>query len=55
MLLRFVDGRPVSAVTIDFLKVCCLSLAARVNHDSRLIWDMPRGTKVRSSVLAPPA
>lgn len=39
MLLRFVDGRPVSAVTIDFLTVCCEQLAAQKNTALLLIWD----------------
>jgi len=34
MLLRFVDGRPVSAVTIDFLTWCCQSL----NDDGIKVW-----------------
>ncbi len=39
MLLRFVDGRPVSAVTIDFLTVCCKQLAAQGSTALVLIWD----------------
>ena|SRR2546421_1491650 len=39
MLLRFVDGRPVSAVTIDFLNACCQSLAAESITALVLIWD----------------
>jgi transposase len=39
MLLRFVDGRPVSSVTIDFLTACCQSLAAQSVTALLLIWD----------------
>lgn len=39
MLLRFVDGRPVSAVTIDFLVACCQQLAAQAVTLLILIWD----------------
>jgi transposase len=39
MLLRFVDGRPVSAVTIDFLIWCCDRLAAQGVTAFLLIWD----------------
>lgn len=39
MLLRFVDGRPVSAVTIDFLSACCQHLAAQSITVLVLIWD----------------
>ncbi len=39
MLLRFVDGRPVSAVTIDFLTACCTELAAQSITVLVLIWD----------------
>lgn len=39
MLLRFVDGRPVSAVTIDFLTACCQELAAQSITALVLIWD----------------
>jgi transposase len=39
MLLRFVDGRPVSAVTIDFLTACCTELAAQSITALVLIWD----------------
>ena len=39
MLLRFVDGRPVSAVTIDFLRACCQSLAAQSITVLVLVWD----------------
>lgn len=37
--LRFVDGRPVSAVTIPFLANCCDRLAARGTTALLLIWD----------------
>jgi len=37
--LRFVDGRPVSAVTTDFLAWCCERLAAQGMTALLLIWD----------------
>jgi hypothetical protein len=39
MLLRFVDGRPVSAVTLDFLDACCQRLAAQSVTALVMIWD----------------
>lgn len=39
MLLRFVDGRPISAVTIDFLTWCCQALSADGIKVWVLIWD----------------
>ena len=39
MLLRFVDGRPVSAVTTDFLTACCNELEAQSISVLVLIWD----------------
>jgi len=39
MLLRFVDGRPVSSVTIDFLIWCSDRLAAAGKRALLLIWD----------------
>lgn len=39
MLLRFVDGRPVSAVTINFLEWSCQSLARQRAKVLALIWD----------------
>lgn len=39
MLLRFVDGRPVSAVTIDFLAWCCAKLAVQGVTGLLLVWD----------------
>lgn len=39
MLLRFVDGRPISAVTIDFLTWCCQSLQADGIKVWVLVWD----------------
>jgi transposase len=39
MLLRFVDGRPVSAVTTDFLAWCSQKLAAQGITALFLIWD----------------
>jgi hypothetical protein len=37
--LRFVDGRPVSAITIPFLADCCERLAARGKTAFFLVWD----------------
>ncbi len=39
MLLRFVEGRPVSALTIDFLIGCCQQLAPQGMTALVLIWD----------------
>jgi transposase len=39
LLLRFVDGRPVSAVTIDFLAWCSKRLAQQGLTAWLLIWD----------------
>ena len=39
MWLRFVAGRPVSAVTIDFLAWCSAQLAAQGFTALLLIWD----------------
>jgi transposase len=39
MWLRFVDGRPVSAVTIDFLAWCAAQAAALGKRAVLLIWD----------------
>jgi transposase len=39
MLLRFVDGRPVSQVTEDFLAWVCQRLAAAGKQALLLIWD----------------
>jgi transposase len=39
MLLRFVDGRPVSAVTIDFLAWSCERLKVQGVTGLLLIWD----------------
>jgi len=39
MLLRFVDGRPVSAVTTQFLAWCCQRLAAQGKTALLLVWD----------------
>jgi transposase len=39
MWLRFVDGRPVSAVTIDFLSWCAVQAAAQGKRAVLLIWD----------------
>ena len=37
--LRFVDGRPVSAITIPFLADCCARLSARGKTALVLVWD----------------
>lgn len=37
--LRFVDGRPVSPVTIDYLAWCCRKLQAAGKEALLLIWD----------------
>jgi transposase len=37
--LRFVDGRPVSAVTTRFLEWCCAKLAAAGKTALLLVWD----------------
>jgi hypothetical protein len=37
--LRFVDGRPVSAVTIPFLTWCCAKLQAAGKEALLLVWD----------------
>jgi transposase len=39
MWLRFVDGRPLSAVTIDFLRWCAHQAQARGKRAVLLIWD----------------
>jgi hypothetical protein len=39
MWLRFVDGRPVSAVTIDFLRWCAEQAAALGKRAILLVWD----------------
>ena len=39
MWLRFVDGRPVSAVTIDYLDWCCRKLHADGKEALFLVWD----------------
>jgi DDE superfamily endonuclease len=37
--LRFVDGRPLSTVTIAFLDWCCAKLAAQGKSVLLLVWD----------------
>lgn len=37
--LRFVDGRPISAVTTQFLAWCCAKLAAAGKTALLLVWD----------------
>ncbi len=39
MLLRFVDGRPVSGITTQFLAWCCQRLAAQGKTALLLVWD----------------
>jgi len=44
MLLRFVNGRPVSAVTTQFLEWLTERLAAEGKTALLMVWTMPRGT-----------
>jgi hypothetical protein len=37
--LRFVDGRPVSSITTQFLEYCCERLEARGKEAPLLVWD----------------
>jgi hypothetical protein len=37
--LRFVTGRPLSAISIEFLEYCCKRLAAQGKRNWLLIWD----------------
>lgn len=39
ILLRFVDGRPVSGVTIEYLQWVCQCLAAKGKKVLALVWD----------------
>ncbi|MDQ2788088.1 MAG: transposase [Chloroflexota bacterium] len=39
MLLRFVDGRPISEITTQFLDWCCERLAAQGKTALLLVWD----------------
>jgi len=39
MWLRFVDGRPVSTVTVDYLDWCCRKLQSAGKEALFLIWD----------------
>jgi hypothetical protein len=39
MWLRFVDGRPVSAITIEFLRWCCDKLEAANKGVLLMVWD----------------
>jgi transposase len=39
MLLRFVDGRPVSAITTAFLEWCCERLWAKGQRVLVVVWD----------------
>lgn len=39
ILLRFVDGRPVSDITVQFLEWCCEKLMAMNKRVLALIWD----------------
>ncbi len=39
MWLRFVDGRPISAVTTQFLAWCCAKVAAGGRRVLVLVWD----------------
>jgi len=42
MLLRFVDGRPVSAITIQFLEWACQQIEALEKSVLAMIWDNAR-------------
>jgi len=53
MLLRFVDGRPVSAVTVDCLAGCSERLAAQAITALFLLWDnasWPKSQAVRTGL-----
>ena len=55
MVLRFVDGRPVSHVTVQFLAWVCADLAAEGKKALLLAWDnasWPISREVRSWVKA---
>lgn len=39
VLLRFVDGRPVSETTMQFLRWCCEKLETRGKRALLLVWD----------------
>lgn len=39
IFLRFVDGRPVSAITIEYLSWCCQKLEAEGKKALLLVWD----------------
>jgi hypothetical protein len=55
MLLRFVQGRPVSQVTEDFLAWACARLAAEGKRALLLVWDNARwhvSQRVRAWVKA---
>ena len=55
--LRFVDGRPVSDLTTQFLEWCCTRLEARGKKALFLIWDNAswhRSRKARSKRNARP-
>lgn len=42
MLLRFVDGRPVSSITIQFLEWCCQEIEKLDMSVLAMIWDNAR-------------
>lgn len=42
MWLRFVEGRPISAITTQFLQWCCEKLAQRGKRVLILVWDNAR-------------
>ena len=55
MLLRFVDGRPVSGITTQFLDWCCERLAAQGKTALLLVWDNASwhvSGRVRASIKA---
>jgi hypothetical protein len=50
--LRFVDGRPVSAITIRFLGWCCHRLQQRGKEALLLIWDNASWHKTQAGIKA---
>src|SRR5215203_2426179 len=47
--LRFVDGRPVSSITTQFLSWCCHRLRQRGKEALLLIWTTQAGIKAMRS------
>jgi hypothetical protein len=42
MWLRFVEGRPISAITIQFLEWCCEKPGRMNKQDLIFVWDNAR-------------